>query len=329
MEDRREEGGLTHSIETLEALRQEMRRIVVGQEEVIEDVLVCLLVGGHALVEGVPGLGKTTMIRMLADMLDLQFSRIQCTPDLMPADIIGTNILMPGVEGGTEISFRRGPLFTNLLLADEINRATPKTQSALLEAMQEGRVTVGGSAFALPSPFAVMATQNPIEMEGTYPLPEAQLDRFFYKLRVEAPGEAEMLEILHRTTGPSAARAESVCGAEELAAARAVVLQIPYADEVARYAVRLVSATHGRNGNTGAERYIRYGASPRAAQAMLTGGKVYALLDGRSHLAYQDIRRAALPSLRHRLIMSFRAEAEGVTPEQMIGEILSATPELA
>ncbi|MFW6362090.1 MAG: AAA family ATPase [Spirochaetota bacterium] len=314
------------SLQRVQAIRNEIGKVIVGQSRVLDELMVCVLLGKHALLEGVPGVGKTTMIKTLADLFSLDFSRIQCTPDLMPADIIGTNVLVSQLDSPNEIQFRKGPLFTNLLLADEVNRATPKTQSALLEAMQEHQVTVGIETYSLPEPFLVLATQNPIEMEGTYPLPEAQLDRFFFKIRISPPSETELLEILERTTVPAPYRAAPVASLENLHAIRRLIYQIPAADEVKEYAVRIISASHQTGENDSP--YIRYGASPRGAQTLLLAGKAFAFAEGRLNLGFEDIRRAALPALRHRLILTFRAEAEGVRPEALIAEILKSVPEL-
>ncbi len=313
---------------TLHAVREELRRCIVGQEEVLDELLVCLVAGGHALVEGVPGLGKTTMIKVLSGILDLSFSRIQCTPDIMPSDIIGTHILIPAASGANDIQFRKGPVFTNMLFADEINRATPKTQSALLEAMQEKNVTVGGTRYLLPDPFLVCATQNPIEMEGTYPLPEAQLDRFFFKIRINRPSPEEVLSIIDRTTGPEHAEPRSAATVEQLREIRDTALLIPAAPEVKNYAVRICEASHPDGIEAEWSRYIRYGSSPRGAQALVLGGKVFAFLDGRLNLSFEDVRRASRPALRHRIILSFRGEAEGIETEGIIGHILKSVSEL-
>jgi len=319
---------IQRSGKTLGKIRQEMRKSIVGQEKVLDELLVCLVTGGHVLVEGVPGLGKTTMIKVLSSILELSFSRVQCTPDLMPADIIGTNILVRSSAGQHDIQFRKGPLFTNILFVDEINRATPKTQSALLEAMQEKNVTVNGTTYPLPSPFLVCATQNPIEMEGTYPLPEAQLDRFFFKVYIQRPNRKELLQIVDRTTGRDVYIPSSVSSSAELSELKELVLNIPAADEVKDYAVRICEATHGEEDNSPWSNYIRYGSSPRGAQAMVLAGKVFALLDGRFNLSFEDVRQACVPALRHRIILSFKGEAEGIRTEQIIDHILRTVPEL-
>ena len=314
--------------ETFAALREQVGRVIVGHKQVVEQTLVCLLAGGHVLLEGVPGLGKTLLVRTLADALDLQFTRIQFTPDLMPADITGTNIVVE-TEGRREFQFAPGPIFGNLLLADEINRATPKTQSAILEAMQECAVTVARHRHELPAPFMVLATQNPLEMEGTYPLPEAQLDRFAFKVLLESPGEEDLVAILDRTTGQDAPAPEKVTDAETIESLKTLARQVPAAEEVKRYAARLVLATHpDSDGATDAVRkYIRYGASPRAAQTMLLSAKAAALSEGRFNVAFADLRRFAAPALRHRIILNFDGQAEGITPDALVEEILEETPE--
>ena len=314
-----------------EAIRREVGKTIVGLEETIEQVLACLLTGGHALLEGVPGIGKTMLVRTLAETLSLKFSRIQFTPDLMPADITGTNIVIDDGRGGKQFQFQQGPIFAHLILADEVNRATPKTQSAVLEAMAEKSVTVAKTTYQLEEPFFVLATQNPLEMEGTYPLPEAQLDRFMFKVLVLSPSLAEMTTILDRTTGAEAPRSGKVVGREELLAMRALVREVPVAGHVKEYIGRVVLATHPQSdlaaGPT--KRYVRYGASPRAAQAMILAAKVSALRQGRYNVAFSDVRRAALPALRHRLILNFEAQAEGVNPDTLIQQVLSAVPEAA
>ena len=312
---------------TFRRIQQEMGKLIVGQDDVIESVLVALFAGGHVLLEGVPGLGKTMLVRTLGEAVNLQFSRIQFTPDLMPADIVGTNIIHEDEHGRRTFQFRAGPVFANLLLADEINRATPKTQSALLEAMQEAHVTVGGQQHPLPKPFLVLATQNPLEMEGTYPLPEAQLDRFLFKVKVRYPSSDELHTILDRTTSAAIPRVEKVISdAAELMALREVVRQVPLVREVQEHAVRLVLATHPDDpGASGlSKKYVRYGASPRGAQALILAAKIHALLDGRCHVAKADISKAALAALRHRVILNFEGEAEGKTSDEVIGEILRA-----
>ncbi|MFH0964300.1 MAG: MoxR family ATPase [Planctomycetota bacterium] len=309
----------------------EIGKVIVGHERVVEGVLGALVVGGHVLLEGVPGLGKTMLVRTLAEALELSFSRIQFTPDLMPADIVGTNIVMEDERGGRSFRFERGPIFGCIVLADEINRATPKTQSALLEAMQEVSVTVGNVTYRLEEPFLVLATQNPLEMEGTYPLPEAQLDRFFFKLKVAYPSAGEMHTILERTTAAEDVHAEKVADGATILGMRALVRSVPIATHVRDYAVRLVMASHPDNPEAPEKvrRYVRYGASPRGAQAMVLAGKVHALLAGRFHVSCEDVRIAALPALRHRLILNFEGEAEGIDADEVISAIAEAITELA
>ncbi|MGH8910665.1 MAG: AAA family ATPase [Egibacteraceae bacterium] len=312
--------GLAATVET------EVRRVIVGQRKLVRDVLACLLAQGHVLLEGVPGLGKTVLLRSLAQALDLRFTRVQCTPDLMPADIVGTNVLGGSATGETERTFQPGPVFTQLLLADEINRATPKTQSALLEAMAERRVTVGGVTRDLPSPFFVMATQNPIEMEGTYPLPEAQLDRFLAKVLVPLPEPDDLVEILARTTGTAEARPSRVAGAGELLAAAALIREVPMASHVTRHVVDLVGATHPRSdvAPEPIRRYVRHGASPRGAQSLVLLSKAYALLDGRLQASIDDVRAAAAPCLRHRLVLGYEAFAADVDADHLVAALLDA-----
>ncbi len=304
-------------------IQSELQKRIVGQEEILEGVLTALFVGGHVLLEGVPGLGKTMLVRTLAEVTGLLFSRIQFTPDLMPADIVGTN-LIAGQENRA-FQFQPGPVFANLVLADEINRATPKTQSALLEAMQEHHVTVGGIQHPLAEPFLVLATQNPLEMEGTYPLPEAQLDRFLFKLKVNFPSAGELHTILDRTTAGEDAALSAVSGdVASLLRWRAFVRQVPLAREVQERAVQIVLATHPDNPEAApkAKRFVRYGASPRGAQALILAGKIFALLDHRFHVSKSDIEKAALPALRHRVILNFEAQAEGVTTDEVLAEII-------
>ena len=315
--------------ETARAIEQEVARVIVGQESVVRGVVIALLAGGHVLLEGLPGLGKTMLVRTLAEALHLQYSRIQFTPDLMPADVSGTNILTEDGGGIRRFSFQPGPIFANLVLADEINRATPKTQSALLEAMQEQTVTVANAAHQLPRPFFVLATQNPIEMEGTYPLPEAELDRFFFKLNVSYPSREQLGEIVRRTTGGELAPVRRVADDETILEMQALARQVPIANHVADYAVRLVLATHPEPDGAPepARRFVRYGASPRAAQAIVLAAKIYALLGGRFNVAYDDVRRVSPPALRHRLILNFEAEAKEVSPDTVIRAILQAVPD--
>lgn len=310
--------------EKVSAIRTEIARVVVGQDEVVEGVLVCLAANGHVLLEGMPGLGKTLLVRTLGETVQLDFSRIQFTPDMMPADVTGTNVLASADDGQRRFEFRRGPIFANIVLADEINRATPKTQSALLEAMQERSVTVGGHRHQLDEPFLVMATQNPVEQEGTYPLPEAQLDRFFYKVIVPYPTKAELAEVVARTTGTDTQFPKPVANGEDILRLRQIVREVPVAPSVLDFALSIIVGTHGEgDGSTEtARRYCRYGASPRGAQTVVTAGKIYALLDGRYNVSKEDILRAALPALRHRILLNFEAEADGVTADQVIRKTL-------
>ena len=308
---------------TAARIEAEVAKVIVGQKDVVRHVLIGMIAGSHVLLEGVPGLGKTMLVHTLSDALDLVFSRIQFTPDLMPADIMGTDILEEGEAGTRRFRFQRGPVFANLVLADEINRATPKTQSALLEAMQEHQVTVSNTTYDLPAPFFVLATQNPIEMEGTYPLPEAQIDRFIFKLNVAYPTAGELAEILDRTTRQTAPRASAVAGGETIVAMGVLARGIAVASHVNAYAVRLLMATHPDHETApeAVRRYVRYGASPRGAQAMILGSKIAALLDERYNVSMEDLQAIAAPALRHRLILNFEGEAEGITTDQIIGQI--------
>ncbi len=317
--------------EVATAIETEISRVMVGQQEIVREVLICIIAGGHALLEGVPGLGKTMLVKTLADSLELDFSRIQFTPDLMPADITGTNILMESDAGERQFAFQPGPIFANLVLADEINRATPKTQSALLEAMQDKTVSVANTIHPLRAPFFVLATQNPLEMEGTYPLPEAQLDRFFFKLIVPFPTEPDMAEILRRTTAGLHLSAISVATGEAIVQLGDLARTVPIATSVTDYVVRLVMATHPGNPRATADvnRYVRYGASPRGAQSIVLGSKIRALLEGRLNVAFDDIRAVAIPALRHRIILNFEAEASGITPDDVLERILRDLPESA
>jgi MoxR-like ATPase len=310
--------------ETFLKIQQEVSKQIVGQKEIIEGVLICLMTGGHALLEGVPGLGKTLLIRTLHEVLDLNFSRIQFTPDLMPADIIGTTVVAEDENGRKFFEFQQGPVFANLILADEINRATPKTQSAMLEAMQEKSVTVAGKHRALSLPFFVMATQNPLEMEGTYPLPEAQLDRFFFKLKVGYPNLEELDLVMERTTKREVPSVDKVSDGAEINALEQIVRDIIIAEDVRRYALRIVLSTHpdAEEALELTRKYVRYGSSPRGAQSLILGAKVRAILDGRYNVSREDIQAVALPSLRHRLILSFEGEAEGIDPDGIIQHLL-------
>jgi MoxR-like ATPase len=313
-------------VRSYERLDNEVHKVIVGHDEIVDQVLVALFAGGHVLLEGVPGLGKTLLVRTLAGCLDLSFSRIQFTPDLMPADIIGTNIIVEDAEGRRHFQFERGPMFAHILLADEINRATPKTQSALLEAMQEGSATVAGVVHRLPPPFFVLATQNPIEMEGTYPLPEAQLDRFLFKLRVRYPALEQLNQIIDRTTSPGEHGVDRVMSGDEVLAFRELVREVPIASHVRTFASTLVMATHPlwEEAPEVTRRYLRYGASPRAAQALVLGGKVLALRSGRFAVSIEDIKAIALPVLRHRVILNFEGEAEGIDADRLVSEVMDA-----
>ena len=318
---------------TFDGLRAEMARMIVGHEELVEQVFIALVCGGHCLLEGVPGLGKTLMVRSLGETLSLSFSRIQFTPDLMPADITGTNMLTDDPSGRKIFEFQRGPLFAHIVLADEINRATPKTQSALLEAMQEQSVTVGGKMHRLENPFMVLATQNPIEMEGTYPLPEAQVDRFFFKLLLQFPSRAELSRIADLTTAAPPSALREVLDAAGILEMRQWVRQVPLADVVKDYAVRLVLSTHPQqkqaNGSGGlAQRFVMYGSSPRGLQSLILAAKGRALLAGRPNVSFDDIRSLLLPSLRHRLILNLEADAEGVNAEKILSEVAEQVPEV-
>jgi MoxR-like ATPase len=310
-------------------LYAEIGKVIVGHTDIVHGVLTCLFVGGHALLEGVPGLGKTLLVRTLSQAIDLNFNRMQFTPDLMPSDIIGTNIISEGADGKRVFSFQAGPLFAQIVLADEINRATPKTQSALLEAMQEHSVTVGGTIHRLQEPFFVMATQNPIEQEGTYPLPEAQLDRFFFKLIVNYSGRDEMATILDRTTRNEWPQAEKVMDGAEIRQWQGLVREVLVAPQVQDYAIRLVLATHpqGEFATPDANKYIRFGGSPRGAQALVLGGKVRALLEGRYNVSFEDIRRVYLPALRHRVLLNFEAQAENIPSDTVLAQILNEVKE--
>ena len=309
-------------------LRAEIGKVIVGQEDIVDSTVIALFAGGHVLLEGVPGLGKTLLVRTLSEVLDLSFNRIQFTPDLMPADILGTNIVMETQGGRREFQFQHGPIFAHLILADEINRATPKTQSALLEAMQEHQVTAGGEIRKLGEPFFVMATQNPIDQEGTYPLPEAQLDRFFFKVLVGYPTASELTEVLTRTTTGVRAEVGKVLDRDSLIELMKVVRDVPVASHVKDYAVRLVLATHPKTETAEpiSNQYLRFGSSPRGGQTLILAGKVRALTQGRFNVSFDDIEAVAPPTLRHRLILNFEAEAEGITTDHIIAQVLRDVP---
>src|SRR5205814_10682077 len=310
------------------ALRAEVGKVIVGHESIVDGTLIALLSGGHVLLEGVPGLGKTLLVRTLSQVLHLSFNRIQFTPDLMPADILGTNIVMEVPGGGREFRFQKGPIFAHLLLADEINRATPKTQSALLEAMQEHSVTAGGEIRRLEEPFFVLATQNPIDQEGTYPLPEAQLDRFFFKIIVGYPSAEELTEVLTRTTAGARAGVGKVLNRDALLELMNLVREVPVASHVKNYAVRLVLATHPRTETAApiATQYLRFGSSPRGGQTLILAGKVRALIQDRFNVSFDDLEAVAYSALRHRLIPNFEAEAEGITTDHIIAQVLKDVP---
>ena len=314
--------------ETFAALRAEVGKVIVGHETIVDNTLTALMAGGHVLLEGVPGLGKTLLVRTLGEVLDLSFSRIQFTPDLMPADILGTNLVMESPDGRRAFEFQRGPIFAHLILADEINRATPKTQSAMLEAMQEHSVTAGGELRRLVEPFFVLATQNPIDQEGTYPLPEAQLDRFLFKLIVGYPSGAELAEVLNRTTENVKVQLNRIVSRDTLLELQQLVRQVPVASHVRDYAVRLIQATHPKTATAApiANQFLRFGSSPRGAQALILAGKVRALAQGRFNVSLDDLQLAALPALRHRLILNFEAEAEGITTDHVLEQILKHVP---
>ena len=315
--------------DTVARIRQEIAKAIVGHQDIVEGILICLVCEGHALLEGVPGLGKTTLIKCLGQALDLHSSRIQFTPDLMPADIVGTNVLLQDEENRRLVRFQKGPVFANIVLADEINRATPKTQSALLEAMQERTVTAGGTTYTLDPPFLVLATQNPIEMEGTYPLPEAQLDRFFFKLALTYPSAAEIASILERTTMRTKPEIKTVADSKAVLELAGLVREVPVADHVTDYAIRLALATRpGIPESTElANRYVRYGASPRGPQSLVLGAKARALFDGRLAASLDDVRAVSRQSLRHRILLNFEGEAEGITAETIINDVIEKVGE--
>jgi MoxR-like ATPase len=313
-------------VTAFDVLRAEVEKVIVGHREIINHVLVGMFAGGHVLLEGVPGLGKTLLVKTLSESLELSFARIQFTPDLMPADIIGTNMIVEDAEGRKHFQFQHGPIFAHVVLADEINRATPKTQSALLEGMQEASVTVGGASRPLPAPFFVLATQNPIEMEGTYPLPEAQLDRFLLKLRVRYPAIEELNAIIDRTTHARPVTVERVMSGAKVLAFRELIREVPVASHVRDFASGIVMATHPQAADAPevSRRFVRYGSSPRGAQALILGGKVRALSEGRYNVSVEDVKALAAPALRHRVILNFEGEAEGVDSDNLIAQIIES-----
>jgi MoxR-like ATPase len=312
-----------------DAVQQEMARVIVGNRDIVNGILTCLLTRGHVLLEGIPGLGKTKIVHTLANVLNLKFNRIQFTPDLMPGDIIGTTVVRETEHGEKYLDFQQGPIFCNLMLADEVNRATPKSQSALLEAMQEKSVSVGSKTYKLEEPFFVMATQNPIELEGTYPLPEAQMDRFLFKLKIEYPSSDEMHEIMDRTTQVEEPEARAVLERGEVLEMRKTVLSVPIAKPVQDYAIRLTLATHPNTPQAHplTNKYVRFGASPRGTQALVLGGKVQALLNERAHVSCEDVRAVFFHAMRHRILLNFEGEAEHVDPDSILKEIVADTPE--
>lgn len=314
-----------------QAIEDEVSKVIVGQKNVVRNVLIGVLSGRHVLLEGVPGLGKTQLIRTLADVLDLDFSRIQFTPDLMPSDIVGTDILEETEDGRRQFRFQHGPIFANLVLADEINRATPKTQSALLEAMQEKTVTVAGRMYQLEPPFFVLATQNPLEMDGTYPLPEAQLDRFIFKVDVKFPTVDNLVTIIDRTTGNDVPNASKVADGKQILGMGRLAFDTPIASHVSQYVAQLIVATHPDNENAPevVKNYVRYGASPRGAQAMIIGAKVNALLEGRFNVSFADINAVAKPALRHRLLLNFEGMAEGIKTDDIIDNLVRSVEKSA
>ncbi len=323
--------GLEQFGEIARGIEAEVGKVIVGQHDVVRSAIICVLAGGHALLEGVPGLGKTMLIRTLGDVLDLNFSRIQFTPDLMPADIVGTDILEETEDGRRQFRFQAGPIFANLVLADEINRATPKTQSAMLEAMQEKTVTVAGRRYDLDMPFFVLATQNPLEMEGTYPLPEAQLDRFLFKVNVPFPAVQDLVTILDRTTGVEQPQADKAADGAQVIGMGKLALSTPIPSHVSQYVAHIIVATHpdSEEAPPSVRQYARYGASPRGAQALIIGAKINSLLDGRSNVSFEDVAAVAPPALRHRILLNFEGQAEGLSTDQLIADVLESVPKLA
>ncbi|HEX2619757.1 MAG TPA: MoxR family ATPase [Phototrophicaceae bacterium] len=314
-----------------QAIEAEVGRVIVGQKEIVRSVIIGVIAGRHVLLEGVPGLGKTQLIRTLADVLDLHFSRIQFTPDLMPSDVTGTNIMEETEDGKRSFRFQPGPVFANLVLADEVNRATPKTQSSLLEAMQEKTVTVAGHNYKLEAPFFVLATQNPLEMEGTYPLPEAQLDRFIFKVNVNFPTVSDLVTIIDRTTGVDIATVKKVADGRQIVEMGKLALSTPIATHLSNYVARVIVATHPESESAPqmVKDFVRYGASPRGAQALIIGAKVNALLEGRFNVAFEDVNAVAASALRHRLLMNFEGMAEGINPDTIVNEIIKMTQKVA
>ncbi|WP_206406625.1 MoxR family ATPase [Clostridium sp. ATCC 25772] len=313
-------------IDKINVIEGEISKAIIGQKDVVRQVIIAILAGGNVLLEGSPGLGKTQLVKTLSKVMDLPFSRIQFTPDLMPADVVGTNIIMKDKEGNSSFSFQKGPIFSSLVLADEINRATPKTQSALLEAMQEHTVTVGTNTYTLQEPFMVLATQNPIEMDGTYPLPEAQLDRFLFKLMVPFPNLEELKEIMNVTVKNNKINLTNVITGEEILKIRRILKEVPMSASVEEYALKVVLATHPEYENAPeiTKKYIRFGASPRAAQALITTSKIRAIMEGRFNVAFEDIEYVAYPALRHRFFLNFDAMADGIKSEDILEKILKS-----
>ncbi|MDK2811355.1 MAG: MoxR-like ATPase [Petroclostridium sp.] len=310
----------------VEKIENEISKNIIGQKEIIRQVLICIFSGGNVLLEGMPGLGKTQLVKTIGKVMSLEFSRIQFTPDLMPADVVGTNVITRGTEGASQFRFEKGPVFSNIVLADEINRATPKTQSALLEAMQEQTVTVGTNTYKLPQPFFVLATQNPIEMEGTYPLPEAQMDRFLFKLNVKFPSLQELYDIVTLTTTHMNTEIKSITNGQDILKMRDIVKQVPIAGPVMEYALKLIMATHPHDSNSPkiTHDYVRYGSSPRGAQSIISTARVRALMDGRYNVSFDDIKYVAYPALRHRIFLNFEGMAERIDTDTVISEIIKS-----